>query len=420
MSIPSITNTQTAGVQDAIGKILEDSSTIANKLSSGQGILFPYEDPAGLAIGTKLEVNLGLQKESLKSAHQASVVLNIAYGGAKGVVNILKRLDQLSIMALTGSATDSDRKLINLETQQLKAEVERIATATNFNGRNLIDGSTKQVSTPIEGDNKLNYSLYNNAVMDGTNTAMFIQFDSKGNSGEQYKLLLDSAGTGINDLSGNKAFAYDDGSKTVSTLDGVPLFKVDDKDKVTTVTTQVVDVPAAGATSATYKDGAVVGLADGGVVSETPAGGSASQIFIFDSQKQKQSPMVFQVGAEANQQISIDFDSVSPKALGIDKLKLETVEDGRNGQELIRSALDTMFNYNSKIGAYQSRFRMVADSISTAIENVDAARAQFMDADFTELTKDFSQEQAKLTAAIAAEAKLIQTPHTLLQLVTAI
>ena len=125
-------------------------------------------------------------------------------------------------------------------------------------------------------------------------------------------------------------------------------------------------------------------------------------------------------GAEANQQISIDFDSVSPKALGIDKLKLETVEDGRNGQELIRSALDTMFNYNSKIGAYQSRFRMVADSISTAIENVDAARAQFMDADFTELTKDFSQEQAKLAAAIAAEAKLIQTPHTLLQLVTAI
>ncbi len=293
MSIPSITNTQTAGVQDAIGKILEDSSTIANKLSSGQSILFPYEDPAGLAIGTKLEVNLGLQKESLKSAHQASVVLNIAYGGAKAVVNILKRLDQLSIMALTGSATDSDRKLINLETQQLKAEVERIATATNFNGRNLIDGSTKQVSTPIEGDNKLNYSLYNNAIMDSTNTAMFIKFDSKGTSGEQYKLLLDSAGTGINDLSGNKAFAYDDSTKTVSTLDGVPLFKVDDKDKVTTVTTQVVDAPAAGTTPATYKDGAAVGLADGGVVSETPAGGSASQIFIFDSQKQKQSPMVF-------------------------------------------------------------------------------------------------------------------------------
>ena len=103
---------------------------------------FPYEDPAGLAIGTKLEINLGVQKEALKSAHQASVVLNIAYGGTKGVVNILKRLDQLSIMALTGSASDSDRKLIDLEAQQLKAEVNRISTATEFNGRKLIDGST--------------------------------------------------------------------------------------------------------------------------------------------------------------------------------------------------------------------------------------------------------------------------------------
>ncbi|MSO13912.1 flagellin [Rickettsiales endosymbiont of Trichoplax sp. H2] len=410
MSIPSITNTQTAGVQDAIGKILEDSSTIANKLSSGQGILFPYEDPAGLAIGTKLEVNLGLQKESLKSAHQASVVLNIAYGGAKGVVNILKRLDQLSIMALTGSATDSDRKLINLETQQLKAEVERIATATNFNGRNLIDGSTKQVSTPIDEDNKLNYSLYNNAVMDGTNTAMFVTYDPSGKAGERYKLNVDAAGTGINDLSGNKAYSVAAGK--VSTLDSTPvdLFTVDDATKVTKITYKATD--PTDPTKTVDKD---ITLADDGSVTL-----DGNKIFIFDSKQQKQSPMVFQVGAEANQQISIDFDSVSPKALGIDKLKLETVEDGRKGQELIRVALDTMFNYNSKIGAYQSRFRMVADSISTAIENVDAARAQFMDADFTELTKDFSQEQAKLTAAIAAEAKLIQTPHTLLQLVTAI
>ena len=147
MSIPSITNTQTAGVQDQISRILENSSTIANKISSGEGILFPYEDPAGLAIGTKLEINLGVQKEALKSAHQASVVLNIAYGGTKGVVNILKRLDQLSIMALTGSASDSDRKLIDLEAQQLKAEINRISTGTEFNGRKLIDGSTENGAT---------------------------------------------------------------------------------------------------------------------------------------------------------------------------------------------------------------------------------------------------------------------------------
>ena len=147
MSIPSITNTQTAGVQNAIAGILENSSTLANKIASGEGILFPYEDPAGLAIGTKLEINLEVQKAALKSANQASVVLNIAYGGTKGVVKILKRLDQLSIMALTGSASDSDRKLINLEAQQLKAEINRISTGTEFNGRKLIDGSSANDTT---------------------------------------------------------------------------------------------------------------------------------------------------------------------------------------------------------------------------------------------------------------------------------
>jgi len=110
------------------------------------------------------------------------------------------------------------------------------------------------------------------------------------------------------------------------------------------------------------------------------------------------------------------FDSVKTKDLNINGIELTSVETAEVAQKQITDTLGIMFEYNSKIGAYQSRFRMVADSISTAIENVDAARAQFLDADFTQLTKDFSQEQAKLTASIAAEAKLIQTPHMLLQL----
>ena len=59
---------------------------------------------------------------------------------------------------------------------------------------------------------------------------------------------------------------------------------------------------------------------------------------------------------------------------------------------------------------------MLAAGVSTSIENVDAARVEFLDADFTELTKQFSQESAKLTASITAEAKLIQTPQQLLAL----
>jgi flagellin len=429
MSIPSITNTQTAGVQNSISNILENSSTIANKLASGEAIIFPYEDPAGLAIGTKLEINLGVQKEALKSAHQASVVLNIAYGGTKGVVNILKRLDQLSIMALTGSASDSDRRLIDLEAQQLKAEVNRISTATEFNGRKLIDGSTSEdmVANVAEGQkleikNSAAGTVDKAGIFDGDgNLVMGYTAASGATAGKfaitttNYATDTDAKNAGapakgdyILDSANKPKYKVDTANKKVQSLDGAKTYyTVDSLTDVKKVIANGNDVMNIAATAAT------TGASAAPATTTITAGANS---FNFESDKPVGNSMVFQVGVEADQRIAIGFDSVSTKALGIDKISLISVESAEDAQAQITKTLETMFEYNSKIGAYQSRFRMVAESISTAIENVDAARAQFLDADFTQLTKDFSQEQAKLTASIAAEAKLIQTPHHLLQL----
>ncbi|WHA05426.1 flagellin [Candidatus Bandiella numerosa] len=429
MSIPSITNTQTAGVQDQISRILENSSTIANKISSGEGILFPYEDPAGLAIGTKLEINLGVQKEALKSAHQASVVLNIAYGGTKGVVNILKRLDQLSIMALTGSASDSDRKLIDLEAQQLKAEINRISTGTEFNGRKLIDGSTENGATfnVAEGmqlkvvNNNTGTGIDKSGIVDSTGnqilkyTSATGAFDLVATTNYADDATAASSGSGatkkgdyILDTSGKAIYQVDKTSKKIESVDGTKsYFTVDN---------------LAGIKAITVVGGTNIAIAHSaaGAKPATTTITQGSKVVDFEGTKPAGNPIVFQVGVESDQRISIGFDSVKTADLGIDKIELTSVQSAEDAQAQIDKTLEIMFEYNSKIGAYQSRFRMVADSISTAIENVDAARAQFLDADFTQLTKDFSQEQAKLTAAIAAEAKLIQTPHHLLQLIQSI
>lgn len=455
MSIPSITNTQTAGVQNAIAGILENSSTIANKIASGEGILFPYEDPAGLAIGTKLEINLEVQKAALKSANQASVVLNIAYGGTKGVVKILKRLDQLSIMALTGSASDSDRKLINLEAQQLKAEINRISTGTEFNGRKLIDGSSANDTTvsvqngqklqiinaasgtidqrgilDADGNLVIKYTIAAGAAAGefainsisvtytaaaGASPATYqtaaAGIDTNGNAIASGTSItgITTAATGNYIIDGTGKAIYFVDAKTVKDVGGTKTYyTVDDVAKVTKVTAGGADVITIKATPATA--GASAKLATTNVL-------MSGKSYDFENRDTfAGNPMVFQVGVEADQRISIGFDSVKTKDLNIDGIQLVSVESAEDAQKQITDTLEIMFEYNSKIGAYQSRFRMVADSISTAIENVDAARAQFLDADFTQLTKDFSQEQAKLTASIAAEAKLIQTPHMLLQL----
>lgn len=459
MSIPSITNTQTAGVQNAIAGILENSSTIANKISSGEGILFPYEDPAGLAIGTKLEINLEVQKAALKSANQASVVLNIAYGGTKGVVKILKRLDQLSIMALTGSASDSDRKLINLEAQQLKAEINRISTGTEFNGRKLIDGSSANDTTvSVQNGQKLQIinapsgTIDQRGILDADGNLVIKYTKAVGTTAGAFAIngisVTYTAGTGGGaatyktaaagfDTNGNAIASGTDITGITATANGSyiidgtgkAIYLVDTntvKDVGGTKTYYTVDAAAA-VKKVTANSVEVITITPTAATTDASAKSATTMISMsgksYDFEKSDTfagNPMVFQVGVEADQRISIGFDSVKTKDLNIDGIQLISVESAEDAQKQITDTLEIMFEYNSKIGAYQSRFRMVADSISTAIENVDAARAQFLDADFTQLTKDFSQEQAKLTASIAAEAKLIQTPHHLLQLIQSI
>jgi len=346
MSIPSITNTQTAGVQNAIAGILENSSTLANKIASGEGILFPYEDPAGLAIGTKLEINLEVQKAALKSANQASVVLNIAYGGTKGVVKILKRLDQLSIMALTGSASDSDRKLINLEAQQLKAEINRISTGTEFNGRKLIDGSSANDTTvSVQNAQKLQIINASSGTIDqrgildtdenlvikytkaaGTTAGAFaingisVTYTPGGAGAATYKtaaagvdtngtpiaqgtditgITAAATGTYIIDGTGKAIYLVDTnavkdvgGTKTYYTVDAAAAVK-----KVTANSVEVITItPTAATTGASAKPATTNVLMSGKSYdfekSDTFAG----------------NPMVFQVGVEADQRISIGFD----------------------------------------------------------------------------------------------------------------
>ena len=312
--------------------------------------------------------------------------------------------------------------MINLEAQQLKAEVNRIATATEFNSRKLINGSTSE-SIAFDAANDMKLKIDNDdksGIFDAQeNKILKYTKATDGTTPAAGKFEINASATNkgfIDDVSGNKLYKID--GTDVKSLDGTKtLFSFDSK-KVTSEGKDLFTIDAKAAVPASDKTAATP--ASTVVSNAVTADQNKFNSYDFESGDPVGDPMVFQVGVEADQRIAIGFDPVDTKSLSIDKIQLTSVKGAEDAQEQIGKTLETMFNYNSKIGAYQSRFRMVADSISTAIENVDAARAQFLDADFTQLTKDFSQEQAKLQAALAAEAKLIATPHALLQLLQSI
>lgn len=71
--------------------------------------------------------------------------MQTAEGALDESTNILQRMRELAIQSANGIYSDTDRATLNAEVQQLKAEVDRIAETTSFNGQNVLDGSLGEV-----------------------------------------------------------------------------------------------------------------------------------------------------------------------------------------------------------------------------------------------------------------------------------
>ncbi len=111
------------------------------RLSSGLKVTTSKDNPSGYAIGKKMNTQiLGLSVATQNSNNGISII-ETADGALTEVHEMLQRMNELAVKGATGTLTTSDRMTLNEEIKQLKAEVTRIATDTEFNGQPLLDGT---------------------------------------------------------------------------------------------------------------------------------------------------------------------------------------------------------------------------------------------------------------------------------------
>jgi len=134
------TNVQSLRAQNSLARVEENKSNTLAKLSSGSRINKAGDDAAGLAISEKLKANIRGTQQASRNAGDGISMIQTAEGGLNESSNILIRLRELSVQAASDTIGDQERKFSNLEFQQLKNEMERIATSTQFNGKNLLSG----------------------------------------------------------------------------------------------------------------------------------------------------------------------------------------------------------------------------------------------------------------------------------------
>lgn len=141
MGLRVSTNVPSLTVQRNIQATQKDLNRSLARLSSGQRVVTAADDAAGLSISQNLEAEIRGLKQANRNANDGVSFVQTAEGSLNEVSNILIRLRELGVQASSDTIGDAERGFLDKEYQSLKSEVDRIAQSTNFNGRQLLNGS---------------------------------------------------------------------------------------------------------------------------------------------------------------------------------------------------------------------------------------------------------------------------------------
>ncbi|WP_273210113.1 flagellin [Marinobacter subterrani] len=141
--MPQVINTNIASLnaQRNLNATQGDANVALQRLSSGLRINSAKDDAAGLAISERFTSQIQGLNQAIRNSNDGISLAQVAEGALGESGNILQRIRELAVQSANATNSASDRKALQAEVNELKEELERIATTTEFNGLKLLDGS---------------------------------------------------------------------------------------------------------------------------------------------------------------------------------------------------------------------------------------------------------------------------------------
>ena len=118
-----------------------------NNLSSGLRINNAADDAAGLAISEKMRSSIRGLSQAARNAQDGVSLIQTAEGAMGEIHSVLQKARELAVQAANSTYTSEDRKQLQNEINQLISEVDRISSTTQFNTKNLLDGSMSALTS---------------------------------------------------------------------------------------------------------------------------------------------------------------------------------------------------------------------------------------------------------------------------------
>jgi len=354
MSLVVQTNIGSLNAQRSLDSSRNELTKAMERLSSGKKINTAADDAAGFAIAERMTAQVRGLNMALKNANDALSLLSVIDHATGDVTTMLQRMRELAIQSLNDTNSQDDRLYLQNEVGSLIEEISRVATQTQFNGQNILDGTflNKTIQVGAEAGQTISVSGFSVGPSYGLgNAAGFIQGGPWSATSNSFEVVT-SAPT--------DAFQEND----------------------------LVVLASAGGTD--YSSARLV-------VSESVS--TTGQTVVLDSgvgQIIRPDSVMFKVA---------DFDeSGNIVGLGgsrsIANLDVSTREGATSALELIDRALGRALSAKAQYGALQNRLNFTASNIMNIAEFTTAARSRIEDA-------DFAAESARL-----AKAQVLQLTGT--------
>ncbi|MCY0885392.1 MAG: flagellin, partial [Firmicutes bacterium] len=135
------TNVPALFAENALQQTATTMQTLQEELSTGYQINSPADNPAGLAIATLMQGELGGLNEATNNANQATNLLTTANGGIQNDVQIVQQIQQLAVQASSTTNSTQDLNDIQAQINQLISQLNSNAKSINYNGLTLMDGA---------------------------------------------------------------------------------------------------------------------------------------------------------------------------------------------------------------------------------------------------------------------------------------
>jgi len=470
--MPQIINTNIASLnaQRNLNASQGDANVALERLSSGLRINSAKDDAAGLAISERFTAQINGLNQAVRNANDGISFSQVAEGALGESTNALQRIRELAVQSANDTNSASDRKALNQEVSALIAEINRIASTTQFNGRNILDGSLADFSFQVGANAnqtilvdgvdsrgaQLGASVASGSTFNQGNIANFtgagsltingIEVDlSNATSGQDVinhvnlvspdsEVTAEKAGETVVDTGVFNAPATAAASPATITINGTGV-EITNTDTLTTAIAKINErAGQTGITASPDSTNSNIVLTDsnGGAIEIQD---DATTDVLGDGAILGSGTTTYEPGIELITDIgntitiagtggtNTDFTELGLTAglqaqtdSVVNDMNVLTREESANTITTVDYALEKINSLRSELGAVQNRFETTIANLSTASENLSAARSRIRDADFAKESAELARTQVLQQAGLSVLAQANARPQQVLQL----